>query len=361
MDAYAIALQRFGDVIGVVGDFFAHRADFHLNRREPQREGSGIMLDQDAKETLDGAEQGAMHHERLMAGAVFGNVFQTEARGKIEVELYGGQLPGAADGIDELNIDFRAVEGGFTFDFFEGDVHALHGVGERGGGAAPVFRFASVIFRMSGVPIRKLDLELVEAKVLHHREGEIDASLHFFFDLRGGTENVRVVLCETAYSQQAVENAAPLVTIHRAQLGETHGEVAIAVQLGLVNQNMSGAVHGLELVVRLLHFHRTEHIIFVKTGVAAGFPEIEAHDVRCVDEVIAALEQLVAQPILDNFADQSALGMPENQTGAGFVFNAEEAELDAELAVIAALGFFEPVQVLVEFFLGEKACRINAL
>ena len=106
---------------------------------------------------------------------------------------------------------------------------------------------------------------------------------------------------------------------------------------------MAGAVHGLELVVGFFDFDGAEHAVFVKAGVAAGFPEVEAHDVRRVDKIVAAFEKLIAEPVLDNFADEAALGMPENQAGACFFLNAEEFELDAEFAVIAALGFFEAV------------------
>ncbi len=80
MDANVVALESFGDVLGVVGDFFADGADLDLHRREPEREGAGVVLDQDAEEAFDGTEQRAMDHQRLMLGAVFGDVFEAEAR-----------------------------------------------------------------------------------------------------------------------------------------------------------------------------------------------------------------------------------------------------------------------------------------
>ena len=62
MHANAVVLQRFVNVLRVFRYFFADRADFHLRRSEPQRECPGVVLDEDAKEALDGAEQGAVHH-----------------------------------------------------------------------------------------------------------------------------------------------------------------------------------------------------------------------------------------------------------------------------------------------------------
>ena len=124
---------------------------------------------------------------------------------------------------------------------------------------------------------------------------------------------------------------------------------------------MAGAIHGLELVVGFFDFHRAEHIVPVKIGVAAGFPKIELHDVRGVDQVVAAFQEFIAQPVFDDFADEAALGVPENQAGAGFLLNAEKVQLNAKFAVIAALGFLEAVQIFVEFLLGEKCGGINAL
>ena len=141
-----------------------------------------------------------------------------------------------------------------------------------------------VIFGMRFVPVGKLDLELLEAKILHHREREIDASFDFTFDLRRHAENVRVVLREPAYAQQAVQHAAAFVAIDGAEFGEPHGQIAIAAQLRLVNKDVAGAIHRLELVFGFFDFHRAEHVVFVKAGVAAGVPQLAAHDVRRVND-----------------------------------------------------------------------------
>src|SRR6266478_5373748 len=361
VDANIVALQSFGDVLGVIGDFFADRADFHLHRREPQREGARVVFDQDAEEALDGAEQRAVHHERLMLGAVFADVLQAEARGEIEIELHGGELPGTADRVDELDVDFRAVERAFAYHLFERNVHALHGVSESGCGAGPVFGLCGVLFRMRWIPIGVFDFKFFEAEMFHDGESKIDAGLDFGFDLRGHAEDMRVVLGEAADAQQAVEHAAALVTIDGAEFGKAHGQIAVAVELCFVNQNVAGAVHGLELVLGLFDFHRAEHAVLVKIRVAAGLPEVEAHDVRGINEVVAALEQFFAQPIFDDLANQAALGVTENQAGAGFFLNADKVELRAQLAVIAALGFLDAVKVRVQFFLREEGHRVNAL
>src|SRR5882762_11548562 len=153
-----------------------------------------------------------------------GDVLQAEAGGQVEVELNGGELPGAADSVDEFYVDLRAVEGGFASHLFVRNVHALHGVGESGRSAMPVFGLAGVILRMRGIPIGKLDFEFVEAEIFHDGKGEVDASLDFGFDLRGHAEDVRVVLSEAADAEQTVEDAAAFVTIDSAELGEADGQ-----------------------------------------------------------------------------------------------------------------------------------------
>src|SRR5713101_1233641 len=361
MDTEVVALQSLGDVIGVVGDFFAERADLDLHGREPKRKRAGVMFDQDAEEALDGTEQGAVDHQRLMLGAVFGDVLQAEACGEIEIELHGGELPGAADGVNELDVDLGAVEGRFALHFLERNVHALQAVGERGGGAVPVFGLAGVILRMRGVPVGELDFEFVEAEIFHDGVSEIDAGFDFRFDLRGHAENVRVVLRESADAEQAVKHAAAFVAIDSAEFGEAHGKITVAAQLRFVDEDVARAIHGLELVVGLFDLDGPEHAVFEKSGVAAGFPEVEAHDVRGEDEVVAALEQFIAEPVFDNLSNEAALGMPEDEAGAGFFLNAEEVEFDAELAVIAALGFFKTVQMFVQLFLREESHGVNAL
>src|SRR4029077_12315110 len=90
-------------------------------------------------------------------------------------------------------------------------------------------------------------------------------------------------------------------------------------------------------------------------------PEVETHDVWGVDKVVTAREEFGAQPVFDDFADQPALGMPKDEAGAGFVLDAKEVQLGAELAMIAALGFFEAMEIFVQLLLREEACRVNAL
>jgi len=72
------------------------------------------VLDEHAEEALDRAVEGAVHHERLMALTVFADVLELEALGQGEVELHGGELPEASDGVDQVDVDLGAVKCGFA-------------------------------------------------------------------------------------------------------------------------------------------------------------------------------------------------------------------------------------------------------
>jgi len=58
--------------------------------------------------------RGAVDHERLLAGAIFGDVFEIEALRQVEVELDGGELPQASDGVHQFHIDLGTVKRSFA-------------------------------------------------------------------------------------------------------------------------------------------------------------------------------------------------------------------------------------------------------
>ena len=81
-DAEARGLQLGLDLLRVFVMPLADGHQTHLHRREPQRESSGVVLDQHAEEALDRTEERAMNHHRLMALAVFADILKLEARGQ---------------------------------------------------------------------------------------------------------------------------------------------------------------------------------------------------------------------------------------------------------------------------------------
>ena len=78
------------------------------------------MFDEEADETLVRAERGAVDAERDFVRVVAGLVVQPEARRDGEIDLVGGEGEFLADDVPDLDVDLRAVEGGFVRHLDEG-------------------------------------------------------------------------------------------------------------------------------------------------------------------------------------------------------------------------------------------------
>ena len=207
-----------------VGD----RQHDRLHGRQPHRERAGVVLDQDAEEALDRAVQRAMHHQRLVRLAVLADVLQPEAARQREIELHGGKLPLAADGVHQLHVDLGPVERGFIGHHFGLDLQLVAGALQGAFGHLPLLGRAVVLAAGAAIPGGKLGVVLLEAVGGQRIDGELQAVHHFVFDLLRRAEDVRVVLREAAHAEQSVQHAGALVAVDRAELAEPHRQVAIA-------------------------------------------------------------------------------------------------------------------------------------
>ena len=77
-------------------DLVAHREDDRLLRRDPHREVPAAVLEVDAEEALDRAEDGAVEHDRPVVLAVLADVRELEALGQVRVVLERAELPARA-------------------------------------------------------------------------------------------------------------------------------------------------------------------------------------------------------------------------------------------------------------------------
>ncbi len=172
---------------------------------------------------------------------------------------------------------------------------------------------------------------------------------------------MRIILRETAHAQQPVEHAALLIAVDRAQLGPAERKIAIGAEGGLVDQNMEGAVHRLEIVLLTVHVHRRVHAFLIEIQVAGGLPEPRLADVRGVGEVVAALDVLIAPEVLDDLADHRALGMPVGQPRPGLLVEGEQIKVLDQAPVIALLDLFPPLQVLAQLLGRLPGRAVDAL
>src|ERR1017187_4142087 len=349
------------DLARVRGLAIRDRQHDGLNGRQPHRERAGVVLDQDAEEALDGAVQRAVHHQRLVGLAVFGDVLQAEPAGQGEIELKGGKQPLSAESVHQLDVDRGPVEGGFVGDRFGGDLELIAGALQGAFGHRPLVWRAVVFAALAAIPGGKLGVVLFEAVRGQDIEGELEAIHYFVFNLVRGAEDVRVVLREAADAEESVEHAGAFVAVDGAELAEAHRQVAIAALAVGIDQDVERAVHRPELVVGVVQLDGREHVRRVEIGVAGSLPQVEARDVGGVDQGVAALQVLIAHPVFELFVDDAARGMEEDESGTGEFLDAEEVELLAELAVVALLGLFHLFEVGVEILGGEEGGAVNAL
>ncbi len=306
-----------------------------------------------------------MDHVGLVLLAVVADIDEVEALREVEVELHGAELPRPAERVLDLHVDLRAVECAAAFIDFVGHAFLVEGVAKRLRGLLPALRSAHGLRGLRG----EIRLDVVEAELPEHVLREFYGRLDFLHYLFRGAEDVRVVLREAADAEKPVAHAVLLVAIDGAEFGEAQREVAVGALLELIDLDVEGAVHRLDIVVlhecvvaaAFLHLHDREHAVFVEREVPGGFPEIGFADVRGVDDLVAGFVVLLAPVFLDGDADSRAFRQPVRQPRAHLVGDCEKLQLAAEHAVVALLRLFFARENRVEFRLVLGYDAVDAL
>ena len=130
-----------------------------------------------------------------------------------------------------------------------------------------------------------------------------------------GTENVAVVLGETAHPHHAMQRAGRFVAVALPELAVTQRQFAIGMQAGIEDLHVPGAVHGLQTVDPVFGLGR-EHVFAVVVPVARLLPERQVEDLRRLDLLVAVVLVHLAHVLLDLLPQRPALRMPEDQPGA---------------------------------------------
>src|SRR5262249_3197433 len=107
-----------------------------------------------------------MDHHWAMRFVVLANVFELKALRQIEVSLHRSQLPQPANRVFNPEIDFRAVEGGFTFDPLVRNPTRVESGRHLGFSLLPIFFRSKVEFVSVASLHRKLELNLVKTERL---------------------------------------------------------------------------------------------------------------------------------------------------------------------------------------------------
>ena len=207
-----------------------------------------------------------MDHHRALALPLLVDERDVEALGEVQVDLDRRPLPFAADRVHDLDVDLRRVEDTAALVDLEGHLAHAERVGER------LLRLVPHLVATETAlgPRREIDprFAIAERAQELHREVEHFADLRL--RLRPRTEDVRVVLGEAAHAQHAVQGAAPLVAVHRAELADAKGQLAVAVDLRLIDLDVPRAVHRLdpEPLRALVEQQRPIHVLAVLLDVS---------------------------------------------------------------------------------------------
>ena len=168
---------------------------------------------------------------------------------------------------------FRAVEDAFARIQNVVEASELRRFGEGGFRLVPDFVGTHALFGAGG----ELHHDIVETEVVVDFLDEGAEVGHFACNLVFGAENVCVILNKSADAHQTVHGACGFVAMTLAKFRKAHRQIPPAAKLGIENQNVAGAVHGLHR-----HFHVArhgfEHIFVVLVGVAGLDPKNLVHD-----------------------------------------------------------------------------------
>jgi hypothetical protein len=177
-DPKPLISQRFRHVPGVVGLCVGDAGHHHLHRRQPHWQRAGVLLDQDADEALEAADDGAVQHDGAMPRAVFADVFGVQPLGHVRVHLDGAALPLAAQRVLQGVFDLGAVERALARQVGEFAARRAQAVGQRGLGLVPAFLTADA--RLGAR--RQLVDDVAEAEVLVDLLQQLGEGRHFGLD-----------------------------------------------------------------------------------------------------------------------------------------------------------------------------------
>ena len=242
----------------------------------------------------------------------------------VEVVLDRAELPRATDRVADVDVDLRSVERGVTFfDLVRQAVLDERGA-ERLGRRLPDRVVADVLV---GILRRQVGGEVVEAERAQHAHHEVEQRRDLVLRLILRAEDVAVVLREAADAHQAVQRAGPFVAVDRAELVEPQRQLAIAALAAAEDQAVHRAVHRLHVVRAVVHLHRRVHAVLVEVEMARRLEQLAVGEVRREDELVAAGDVTLAAVVLHQLADDRTLRMPDRQTAAELVREAQQIEL----------------------------------
>ncbi|MNO25723.1 hypothetical protein D3C76_155660 [compost metagenome] len=335
--------------------FISDIHDHRLRWREPGRERTFVVLDQNPDETLEGTEDRTVQHHWVFAAVVFRDVFSAQTDRQVKIELQSTTLPDPTKAVFQRELDLRTVERALTRLQIVRQASTIKGCSQCSFSAIPQLVGTDAFFRTSG----QFHLDIFEAEIGVDVHGQLDErgglGLHLLF----GAEDVGVVLSERTYAHDAVQRTRWLVTVAGTELGQTHRQLAVALQALIEHLHVARAVHRLDGVVAVFRL-RGEHVVGVVGPVPGFLPQAAVNDLRRLDFEVAVVALDLAHVLLEHLVQSPAVRVPEHHARRLFL-GVEQAQALADLAVVAFFGFFDALDVRSQLLLVGPGGAVHAL
>src|SRR5687767_4425126 len=145
----------------------------------------------------------------------------------------------------------------------------------------------------------------------------------------------------------------------RSELGEPQRQLAITFQTLIEDLNMTRAIHGFDCIQPAVGFD-AEHLFGKLVGVSGLFPQGIINKLRRINLVIVILFEQTLHITLDDLINFPAFWVPECHSRRLFL-KMEKVEFLAYFAMIAPLGLFKQMQILLQSFFISPCGAINTL
>src|SRR5450759_1738573 len=348
-------LDQLRQLVCAGGMAIRYRDDHHLDGRTPDREGAGEVLDHDSDETLQRTVDGPVDSHRPNGLAVLVDVRAIEPLGQHDqVDLDRRRLPFAPERVLDLDVDLGGVEGAVLRLEAVGLAERVEGGLDLGLGLFPQRRVTKRLVGLGSEGEPRLEAEPA-VNLVHLAQQSLDLVL----ELVRAEVDMGIVRDEVADAGQARQRAGAFVAMQPPEVGEAERQVAIGPQLALVYERALRAVHRLEAEGLALGLEY-EHAVLVVGPVARLLPQLLVDEHGRRDFLVAAPVLDLADRGLEGTPQALTLGMPKGRAGADVV-EAEQIQLNAETAMVAALGFLAAVKVAVQLFLRGPDRAVDAL
>ena len=223
------------------------------------------MLKQHGYETFHRTERRTVYHDRTVLLVIASRIFEFESFRKVVIHLYCTQLPLPSDGVLYHEIQFRPVKCRLAVFYDCLESFFVSRFNNRPFGFFPVFIRTDVFVPVIRIAEGNLGHIFVEVKCFENIKHYVDYLAELFLQLVRTAENMRIVLRKSAHSRKPVEFAALLITVNRAEFGQSQRKILVRPRLGSVNLAVVRAVHRLEkeFLSFLRSCNRTERILAV--------------------------------------------------------------------------------------------------